>query len=47
MLNRAKLGQQLFELGAADFIRKPIQKEILLVRVKNVLAKSQRRNVEV
>lgn len=36
-----------FELGAADFIRKPIQKEILLVRVKNVLAKSQRRNVEV
>lgn len=26
-----------FELGAADFIRKPIQKEVLLMRVKNVL----------
>lgn len=36
-----------FELGASDFIRKPIQKEILLMRVKNVLAKTQRRNVEV
>lgn len=26
-----------FELGAADFIRKPIQKEVLLMRVRNVL----------
>jgi len=26
-----------FEFGAADFIRKPIQKEVLLMRVKNVL----------
>lgn len=26
-----------FELGAADFIRKPIQKDVLLMRVKNVL----------
>jgi DNA-binding SARP family transcriptional activator len=26
-----------FEFGAADFIRKPIQKEVLLMRVRNVL----------
>lgn len=26
-----------FELGAADYIKKPIQKEVLLLRVKNVL----------
>jgi DNA-binding SARP family transcriptional activator len=26
-----------FEFGAADFIRKPIQKDVLLMRVKNVL----------
>ena len=31
-----------FELGAADFIRKPIQKEVLLVRVRNVLRSEQR-----
>ncbi len=28
-----------FELGAMDYIKKPIQKEILLLRVKNVLEK--------
>lgn len=31
-----------FELGAADFIRKPIQKEVLLVRVRNVLRSEQK-----
>lgn len=28
-----------FELGAADYIKKPIQKEILLLRVKNLMEK--------
>lgn len=28
-----------FELGAVDFIRKPIRKELLLSRVRNVLSK--------
>jgi len=30
-----------FELGAADYIRKPIQKETLLLRVKNVIEKKK------
>jgi len=29
-----------FELGAFDYIKKPIQKDVLLKRIKNVLAKS-------
>lgn len=31
-----------FELGAADYIRKPVQKDVLLLRVRNVLRKSGR-----
>jgi CheY-like chemotaxis protein len=30
-----------FELGAADYIRKPIQKETLLLRVKNAIEKKK------
>jgi Response regulator containing a CheY-like receiver domain and an HD-GYP domain len=28
---------QAFELGAVDYMRKPIQKELLLLRVRNAL----------
>lgn len=42
----AMTGEELevkgFELGAADFIRKPIRKDILLLRVKNALRRSRR-----
>ena len=32
-----------FELGAADYVKKPIQKEILLLRVRNLLEKDDKR----
>ncbi|HEY5609639.1 MAG TPA: response regulator, partial [Thermoanaerobaculia bacterium] len=35
-----------FELGAADFIRKPIRKDVLLLRIRNVLRQNRRRNID-
>ena len=36
-----ELETRSFELGAADFIRKPVQKEVLLRRIANVLRKTK------
>ena len=36
----AEVEAQSLEAGAADFLRKPIRKEVLLPRVRQVLARS-------